>query len=243
MVKRLPLNQGAFNTLIPNTYSIKGTIARAEGVNNPEGIYAHTSVTVITHSFSEKTTSKLALDGVTYKYEDETLVVTATNNATSAGLSKTILDMQTDNLKINLGKTEMILDNATRDALKASGSETTTVSAIQKENVITVKVGSVENVKGIVKAELKDMEEFKDANAYNMVVLKDGKIIPNSYYDEETGKMVFAIDGNGDYTVEKRSSSFADTKGHWAENVISYAAVRGIVSGVGDNDFAPGSIF
>jgi hypothetical protein len=35
------------------------------------------------------------------------------------------------------------------------------------------------------------------------------------------------------------ASNFADTKGHWAESAIAYAAAEGIVNGVGDGNFAP----
>lgn len=103
--------------------------------------------------------------------------------------------------------------------------------------MISVKIGNVVNAKGVVKADFKAAE---GASVYDMVVLKDGKIVPNSYYDEATGKMVFAIDGSGNYTIENRSYKFGDTKEHWAENIISYLAVRGLVNGVGNNNFAPG---
>jgi len=230
-------NSGAYNADVATTYNLKGTIERGENVNNPNGINAQISVTVRKHSSSSNnTTSTVAEEGVTYKYDGETLVVTTKDNENMASLSKKILNMETDTLQINLGNTEIILDNATCKVLKALDIKNTSISVTQKNNVISVNVGNLKKAKGIVKAEVKGI---KDANSYNMVVLKDGKIIPNSYYDEATGKVVFAIDGSGDYTIEKRSHYFDDTKGHWAENTISYVASRELVGGVGHNKFEP----
>ncbi|HOJ11627.1 MAG TPA: S-layer homology domain-containing protein [Clostridiales bacterium] len=140
------------------------------------------------------------------------------------------------------------------------------ISAKLEGNSISINVENLENVKGIVRAKLPDQGEasesgkmseqgeiskhgdapklegaFKpeDINEYNMVILKDGKVVPNSYYDKTTGRIVFKMDGNGDYTAEQRSFRFDDTKDNWAKDIISYAAVRGLVNGVGNNNFAP----
>lgn len=232
-------NMGAYNADVATTYNLNGMIERGENINNPEGIYARISVTVrelpSTGDFAD-TTPTVTQNGIIYKYEGKTLVVTPKDNGNTASLSKRILGMETDNLKIILGNTEVILDKAACDKLRASNSENINVSAIQKDNVVTVDVGNMKNVKGIVKTKIK---ELAGASTYNMVVSAYGKMIPNSYYDEATGKMVFAIDGSGDYAIEKKSYNFKDTKDHWAEDIISYIAVRGLVHGVGENNFAP----
>lgn len=234
-------NQGAYNPSIAGTYNLKGTIKREANVNNPDDISGQISVTVLKRSSSHKKTldeANLAevLQDLTYRYEGETLVLTAKNNGNSVTLNKKILGIDSDNLKINLGNTEIVLDNATCAAMRALNNEEMRISALKKNNLITVNVENVKNAKGIIKTEVK---EIAGAGVYNMVVLKDGKVLPNSYYDRSTGKMVFAFEGNGNYTVEKRNYHFGDTKGSWAENVISYVAARGLVNGVGGNNFAP----
>lgn len=72
----------------------------------------------------------------------------------------------------------------------------------------------------------------------------DGKFDPSGIVTRaEMAKMIaIALNGGNDPKLSASSvvtSSFTDTKSHWAAGYIEYAVNMGIVSGLGDNTFAP----
>ncbi|HHW30703.1 MAG TPA: hypothetical protein GXX20_03355 [Clostridiaceae bacterium] len=240
---------GAYNPDVATTYNLKGAIIREDNVINPNDLYALISVTVWKRSYDISPVYMVYEEDVTYKYDSEMLVLTAKEDKDTIDLGKDILDMETDRLKINFKNVELILDNDTVNALRDEiknnpNSDSVSISVIQDGRNISVKIGNTGKVGGIIKVRLpqnddEDANSDSKPNAYNMAALKDGKVITYSYYDETSGNMIFKLDGNGDYSIEERSFTFNDTENSWAKDIISYVAARGLVNGIGSNDFAP----
>ena len=226
--------EGAYNKDVVASYVITGKIQRPENVTNTNDISAKTSITVRKRSSSRKNTSQTTDKDVIVKYEEETLTVTTKDEKQTINLSDSIMSKETDNLKTNIGNISVTLDNETVEQIKNSKNREVTVKEIG--NKISVEVCGLAKPKGTV-AYTPAEETKENFTQTNTVVLKDGKVVTNSYFDGE--KVVFALDGSGEYTVETRNYEFNDTKNSWAKDYISFAAVRGIVGGVGDNNFAP----
>nr|WP_312577126.1 S-layer homology domain-containing protein [Sedimentibacter sp.] len=75
-----------------------------------------------------------------------------------------------------------------------------------------------------------------------VVLKKDGKEINiGGIYDAENNVITFTAYESGDYYIVENPVSFNDLKGYeWAEECILSLASRGIISGRGDEIFAPG---
>lgn len=70
----------------------------------------------------------------------------------------------------------------------------------------------------------------------------DGNITPltNSYYDTETGMIIFKTKHTSYYSVQYVNKSFEDIDTYaWAQESIEALATRGIINGVSENEFAP----
>ena len=53
------------------------------------------------------------------------------------------------------------------------------------------------------------------------------------------GKAVYVAAGPGQYRLERGSTSFADTEGHWARSSIAFSAARELTRGMSENTFDP----
>lgn len=81
-------------------------------------------------------------------------------------------------------------------------------------------------------------------NTENLIVYyidDSGNGIPvvSSRFDEEAGGMVFETVHLSHYAVGYNAVTFIDIENHWARDNIEYLAVRGILSGKGNNLFDP----
>jgi hypothetical protein len=77
------------------------------------------------------------------------------------------------------------------------------------------------------------------ANTANIVVFDaNGNVIPRSYYKDGYVYMATSNIG-GIFTIGEVNKSFDDVWVEWPQEAISALAARGIVNGVGDNNFDP----
>ncbi|NLB80099.1 MAG: hypothetical protein GX800_00445 [Clostridiaceae bacterium] len=233
-VKEFPVTwaQGAYNPDVVTTYNLKGTINRDEDITNPDDICAEISVTVRKRSSAHKITSQLTMSNVTVGYVVETFTVSVKNNENSVFLTDEILKNETDNLKLCFDDVNLTLDNDTVSKIKASAHRK--VSVVRNGDVLSVNVCGLPDICAFVEAKATDI---KDKNEFNAVVVKDGDIVTNSYIEGDY--VIFNLKGNGDYKLETRSYSFADTDNSWAKDYISFVAVRNMISGTGNYRFAP----
>ncbi|MBR5517760.1 MAG: S-layer homology domain-containing protein [Clostridia bacterium] len=226
--------QNAYNPDVVATYILKGKIRKPENVTNTDDIYAKTSVTLSKRSTSSgrKNSSKTISKDVVVKYEGETLVVVAEENKTAVTLTDEILSNETNNLKVVFDNVSVTLDNETVDKIRNNQSKV--VSATVKDNKLSISVGGIKNVKGVVSYTPENIDGLTEGNT---VVVRNGKVIANSYFDGEN--VVFVFNEDGDYTIETRTSSFDDVKEGWAKDYISFLAVRDKINGMGNNQFEP----
>ena len=225
-------SQSAYNPDVVATYVLKGKIEKPDNVINTDDIYANASVTVKKRSTSRKKTSQPVVEDVTLDYEEETLVVSAKDDVNTITLTDDILSNETDNLTIKIGNVSVTLDNDTVENIKKSQNRT--ISIAETEGKINVNICGLEQVHGLVSYNPVDKSNLSETN---VVVTKDGEIITNSYYDGD--EVIFALEANGDYVVETKKYDFGDTTSSWANDYISFVAVRGKINGIGDNQFAP----
>lgn len=225
-------SQGAYNPDVVATYVLKGRIEKPDNVTNTEDIYATASVTVRKRSSSRKNTSKTAIEDLTLTYNEETLEVLAKEDVNTITLTDDVLSNETNNLKITIGNVSVTLDNDTVEKIRKNKNRT--VSITETDNKISLEICGLEQVKGVVSYTPADKGDLTETNA---VVTNNGEIITNSYCDGDS--VVFALSENGEYAVETRSYDFDDTASTWAKDYISFVAVRGMINGVGDNQFAP----
>lgn len=78
-----------------------------------------------------------------------------------------------------------------------------------------------------------------EANSYVPYYLVNGKKVYVPMSANEDGMLKFIAPVTGAYYTEKRDFSFADIKGHWAEDYIRSAAARGLFAGTGNGKFDP----
>ncbi|WP_115992049.1 choice-of-anchor I family protein [Cohnella lupini] len=64
-------------------------------------------------------------------------------------------------------------------------------------------------------------------------------VVPNSVYDQATGKVTFNVKHFSNYSIGYNKLSFGDTGSSFAQDYITYLAAREIIGGVGANKFAP----
>lgn len=78
-----------------------------------------------------------------------------------------------------------------------------------------------------------------DPNAVVAVRLEDGqaKVIPFAVYDGSG--LTFKSRAAGVFDAEYRLKVFVDTKGHWGEESIQFAAARDLMEGVDNQQFSP----
>lgn len=99
------------------------------------------------------------------------------------------------------------------------------------EVTLTDNTGAVRTLRGRVSLVLPVV------NTQNNVVLHNGTIMKNAFI--ENGKMYALTKGFSVFSTGQKTVSFSDVKGHWAAESIDFLAVRGIVSGVSQDTFAP----
>lgn len=224
--------QGAYNKDIAATYVLKGRIERPENITNTDDISAKVSVTVKKRSTRKGASMKPTVKDVDYKYDDETLEVSAKENVNTITLTDELLENETDNLRVKIGNTTITLDNETVEKIKNSKNREVTIT--ENNNKVTIDVCGMSNFGAVAEFIPSDKTGLTETN---VIVTKNDNIITNSYYNKKAA--VFEITSGGEYKVETKSFEFADTASNWAKDYISYVAVRGKVSGIGDNQFAP----
>ncbi len=73
-----------------------------------------------------------------------------------------------------------------------------------------------------------------------VMVDRQGNIIPYSYYDPSTGRMLgWVEDESAEYQIRSVKIDFTDTAGTWFTKAVQYLAARNIIAGVGENRFQP----
>lgn len=78
-----------------------------------------------------------------------------------------------------------------------------------------------------------------DAKCFVPYYLVDGRKVYIPMSSTENGVLTFLAPVNGEYFMEERDISFSDTKGHWANDYIRAASVRGLFVGIDDGRFDP----
>ena len=93
-----------------------------------------------------------------------------------------------------------------------------------------------------------DKDEIVNKDAVSMVTelgiiagLPDGSYGATQNIDRASFARLICVTLNGgkEPTLGNLTTSFTDTKGHWAEKYIAYCVQQGIIAGKGNNTFAP----
>ena len=85
------------------------------------------------------------------------------------------------------------------------------------------------------------LADMTGAKAGDIVIRTDeqGKrhVVPLALVSD--GKAVYVAAGTGRYSLERGSTSFADTESHWARSSIAFSAARELTRGMSENLFDP----
>ena len=82
----------------------------------------------------------------------------------------------------------------------------------------------------------------EDKNAIVIYYINDKgglEVVKNCRYDAQTGLVYFSTSHFSRYAVGYNKKSFTDITGKWMQQAVEYMAARGVVDGVGGNNFAP----
>lgn len=193
--------------------------------------------------------------------------VNAGTDATTAGVSltdaalKTFVDSNADSLVISTPFGTMTFDKKAAEGIlkQSAGTITMTATKVATSELtaeIRNKVGDRPFVsfdvtgreKGIVhfggKAEvtipyvLKAGENPNAIVAYTINAAGKLEIVTNCVYDPATGTLTFKVEEASKFAVAYNKADFADVaEGVWYYDAVTFAAARGITTGVGNGNF------
>jgi len=182
-------------------------------------------------------------------------------NADSSGMAVVKAEQlqKAESLTIK-GEVELTFDKAATEALKGlKGDIAITIKKADAEipaemkNMVgdrpvydfTVTAGgnTISDFKGgSVKIEVpyiaKDDEDVNAIVIYYIDAQGKFNIVNNCIYNPTTKKITFTTTHFSKYAVGYNKVEYADVSG-WATNAVTYLSARGIISGVGDNKYAP----
>jgi len=124
-------------------------------------------------------------------------------------------------------------------AVEAIGDDAAYVISMEVDGKAAKQAGVKGDVIVALDYKLKPGERASQIVVTRVDASGEHEIVTNGKYDPATGQVVFKPSEFGVFTVARRSASFSDVTGGWAQEAIEALAVRGVVQGKGDGAFQP----